>query len=751
MTTSRTVVRAAAILALWGSVGCSQDQEPDPEAEGRLSDIAAHLGAESDRVRKEAIGRLAALEASDRVQVLRKGLRLANDVAARECALRLRWDELDTWESQRVAGLLLETTSPDWSQLAPILASSDVPAILALPDEACIQALREVASLIRPEHFALARERGGEVAELALAIARDAGLRSDSNRAQLAAYEVGHAKPATSVAHAEDRAEPSGFPTVLGRYLRTGIGLGATPGALERWAMECSPVPADLPLLLALSRQDESVRREIAIRGMSQLRDQPSKRRLTELASEVLDDPTPLLAAGALALRGESEYLTVLRHHASAGAPLALAALLHAAPEQARRLVESQIYERDEATRRRCLRTLRDARQEAEEHRLEWDPGLFLGFATRGLQAGIDGVDLVHIALAMPVCQSRSVARAAISRLLKDSTRAWEIIDRTSWRVEADESLLFLERHAPRGLRRLLRAWANDRDLALREVARSALLTIGDPRHGDELVRWVSDHGVADGYGGNDLSAYVLLARSPHPATERFLKQAAEGDRETAALALGGLAAMYGIDDSAAMRFAWRLLPSEAQVDRGCDAASAPTAAEFEAIREIVLDQRPVDAVVQYLGRHTRQRVFLDVGLIRDARLARILRSLRDHREHRMYAWITGQLALMGDADARREIWSACVQGRRAWIDTLDVRTRTLNHDLQTIPFWVEQLDSNRQDFLNASVILASLYGMDLKFEPRLSRPPAELAREWWTKNRASLVWSRLADRFVRK
>jgi len=166
-----------------------------------------------------------------------------------------------------------------------------------------------------------------------------------------------------------------------------------------------------------------------------------------------------------------------------------------------------------------------------------------------------------------------------------------------------------------------------------------------------------------------------------------------------------------------------------------------------DACRKLLLEKKPAEAVLAQV-RAVPGVYLAGVGRVKDGRIRAWLEKLRRNRED--YASATGQLMLMGDADARRETWAVMTTGRYRWVDNADVEVMTLDYDFATIPFWISELESNCCRFVVVAQIFEDLFGIDLDdFRVTMRSTPSEIVAEFFERHRGHLVGSRMAGHFV--
>ncbi|MHC4079388.1 MAG: hypothetical protein ACYST0_13215, partial [Planctomycetota bacterium] len=350
-------------------------------------------------------------------------------------------------------------------------------------------------------------------------------------------------------------------------------------------------------------------------------------------------------------------------------------------------------------------------------------PEWFQHLATKVPDRDLPGLHLARVVMHVPGYRRTDLARRALQQQdLKKPT------DKSLWTGELEGFLAFLEVTAPDSLRALLHTWAASDNQELCNYARTLQLKIGDETAANDLI-------TAIGQQRLDERAPVWLAQIKSPKVESFLRRLAKAnDPESTCGRVHALAVHYGLPVSVGWERKLRKVDDEV----------------FEKVRQLVLDQKPVDALVHLLHSIDEADSFYlaNLGLVRDPRVTKYLEQVQGRRHLGLYAWATSQLGIQGQAKAREEFWQGCLIGRYRWIDNNNVRALTLNHDLLTIPFWLRELETNCCRRNSANQVFEDLFGLDL-LEHNKALPEVQQAREFWERNRDSLRWSRIKGHYV--
>ncbi len=344
-------------------------------------------------------------------------------------------------------------------------------------------------------------------------------------------------------------------------------------------------------------------------------------------------------------------------------------------------------------------------------------PGWFAGLEVPDRQ--LPGGFLAQVIMHVPGFRRVDLAKRAAAQTDLKQPRGSQ--------AELDDFLAFLEVVAKEHLRTLLATWATSSDRDLRKHARSLQLRIGDETAVNELVAVLEEQELCE-------KAPIWLARIPSPKVEAFLRRRVDTVQPKARPRyLHALAVHYGLPGSVG----WDRQLSEVSDD------------VFAKARRLVLEKKPIDALVCVLGSLAEsERRIKDLGLVRDPRVTKHLQSLQSRRHLGLYAWATSQLAIQGSSKAREEFWQGCLIGRYRWVDNSNPRALTLNYDLETIPFWISELETNCCRRNTASQIFRYLFGLDLYQDARVV-PEVVQAREFWERCRNNLRWSRIKGHYV--
>ena len=706
----------------------------EPAAE--LIEEASSLG---DPERKAAA--LAALDAgplAHKIDVLRAGLRLRDEVAARTCAARLTWEWIDNWECARCVDLLKADvlrpgSEASFDEFRSYLGTVDLPAFVdALPplpwNYDKVEMVGHLHRLLHEDSIDVVAKLAGhpdaEIADTAVAIWwQTIADRSDRRREDALFLGVRDGK---RPAHAPMPGLSSALVDELRSSYLADLSLGgpdAPPVKQEtgidnwtrRWCFDSTPGPQDEELLIEIADRCGTysvwAAGGVATVLLGRLRGQASDE---FLAADVVDDETSH-AWMALAMRGAPgavDHLAEWSAGEESDGHLVLAALMAADPVRARAVIEERVLGGDEDL---ALRTLSDLVEcvapgwSSEALAFDYRQMSWEGFEAKARAAPMSALRRAMVGFAVPGCRTRALAEMAC-RELDASFLTPELPD--------DVYVAFLETAAPESFRIALRRVAASDDEDARAAALGLLLEIGDPPSGAQLLELTEN----DPFGG----VAELLGRSPSPEVLAFLQERVREREhkppiEGLAVALG---APEGLD--------W---PSE-------DVPSL--------VREELLAGRWREAFHAVLAAAPDEE-HGDVGILRDDPQVRsYLERLRTRRDLGHYWYATGQLAAMGDAAARAEFWGAMTDGRYRITDKVAGFAKTLGGDLPaTMPFWLEQLRSNCCRVSTSP--WERLFGVETFTVPW--RTPYDSAKDIWEAGTgpggAGFVWSRICDRYV--
>jgi len=349
-------------------------------------------------------------------------------------------------------------------------------------------------------------------------------------------------------------------------------------------------------------------------------------------------------------------------------------------------------------------------------------PAWFEGLAMKLPDTELPGLHLARVVMYVPGFRRIDLAKLAVRQPdLKPPKHKAE------WSEELEDFLAFLEVCAPDHLRMLLATWATSDNKELRNHARELQLKIGDETSVNELIAVLERQELHE-------DASVWLAKIKSSKVEAFLRRRAmTKDSKTQSRYLHALAVHYGLPESVG----W-----ERRLDPADDAV-------FNKARQLVLDKKPIDALVHVLRSLEESESYVrDLGLVRDPRVTKYLEQVQSRRYLGRYVWATSQLGIQGNSKAREEFWNGCLIGRYRWIDNSNVRALTLNYDLETIPFWLTELETNCCRRNNASQVFEHLFGLDLYRDNQVF-PEVVPARAFWERYRNNLKWSRIKGHYV--
>lgn len=256
----------------------------------------------------------------------------------------------------------------------------------------------------------------------------------------------------------------------------------------------------------------------------------------------------------------------------------------------------------------------------------------------------------------------------------------------------------------------------------------------------DRATDWLACLGDADAAAAlidaPDFSdSLVRFAQTHSPAVRESLEHRVADSMKSGAadpFAVEALAVWHGLSEEASAVF-----------DRVNKGPPLPMAAA-----DAVLAGRPLDGLACVLSAEP-DIAHGYVGAVDDPRVRDYLARLRVRRDLGLYWYATAQLAVLGDAAARTEFWSAMQDGRYRVIDDRDLFERTLGWNIQaTMPWWIDELRSQCCRIVTGGGdILDRVLGIDCFQSPW--RTPYRRAKELWDSAGGNFVKSRIADRWV--
>ncbi len=733
---------------------------PAPPRDDRLrDDVGAWTPSDAQieralrlRDREDRETALADLDPDARIDTLRTGLRLRDDAAAIACAARLEYRDMDNWECARAVELLMPTflfeeSEAQFDEFRAYIGSVELPKFLETlpPLPWCFgttTVLGQMHRVMRGEHIPLyielARSSDPTLAGVAQSQFELLQIWNDTHRREAAVFYLG-LSPRAAVP------EPGGGidPLLVALLRKWYVDVPAESRAIElkkrvahwvlRWLRDASPAPSDEPFLIDLATAGRGNETPVGVAAtiLLGLVDGADSDAYLRRRNSAGDDNS---ARRALARRGDESALAEVESDARKR-PADLALLLECDPPRARRLIDRAVFGPDPklaADVFDALARIVDPAAYKDFHGFRWDRSAFDGIEKAALESDIDALRLAWIGAVVPGCRTRAVAEAAAAR----------IDDRFFPEDEPDEGpepplllrwepLVFMEVGAPEAFRQALRRVARETESEVsRGGALSTLLTIGDPEPSPELIEFAKtqfkDVTWTDGF--------VAVARNGGPEIKAWLeselRRAAEAS-EAQSTALAALATFHGLHPAVSEGGVWG------------DFAPA------DGVLEAMIDGRPVDALVLQLDAHPDEFMF-DVGLVDDPRIAAYLQTFRDRRSLDLYWHATGELAAMGDAEAREDFWGAMKDGRYRIMNDVWVSSRTLGFDLRaTVPFWIDELRSQCCRIVTGGEgdIFEDLFGIDCyatEFRTSYDRVLA-----LWNAANGDFVWSYIADHYV--
>jgi hypothetical protein len=691
----------------------------------------------------DAVAALEDATPAHRLDVLRAGLRLADDAAARACAARLTWQQIDRWECARCVDLLLDDvlkpgTEADFEEVRSYLGSVELSRYLhslpplpwkVVPDTAIGQVHRIAMGRHLPDYIELTRHPDADVANAAWDGISLLGRWNDEHREEVARREVENRGGSVPVATAP------GLPPALAAWLRSEY-IESAPEVVNantylvwnekiRWCWECTPGPRDAELLMALANRGHANWQTVAGVAyvlLGKLADPTTDAFLRAQAADGED-----AAIWALARRGDAAMIEKVVADARDQEDFALALLMEVDAKRARLLVEELLLGPDDGLANRTLDNLGEFAVPGaflEPSGYDWRRTSFAGFDRAAIDARIPALRLAWIGAVVPGCRTRELAATA-ARALKPGDLVQDE-DRWIWTSKFPPIAAFLDTAAPAeftdALRRIRAAGGDDAALAS-----EWLVDLGDPE-----ATAAEAAGPEPPFGFD----YEHLALSKAPEVRRLIedrvRQIIESGTNDRNGAVAALAMLHGLSEDAAGALWFD--------DEPCPRAAA----------EAVLAGRPVEGVAAVLAARPDDP-HGNVAALDDPRVRAYLVSLRERRDLGHYWYATGQLAVLGDADARAEFWGAMQEGRYRIIDSAEFFDRTLGWDLAaTMPFWIDEARSQCCRLVTGGGdILERVLGLDNGSFSSPWRTPYRRAKEIWDSAGGRFVRSRIAGHWV--
>lgn len=464
--------------------------------------------------------------------------------------------------------------------------------------------------------------------------------------------------------------------------------------------------PDDVPLLGKLAADGDSARAAFAIRGLESLSwdDDTALAALRAVAPRIDRDAD---LAARLRPRRADDARQPLRGRAPAPgerrAPPERAAILAALTERG-----PALWAILEECRKAHGVPGRWAAREAEP----WSVGLDEALVASRL----DWYEFGAAAVAIPGCRTRAAAEELVRRMPPGPGP----LELTNGRDDRSlDPLAFAESAARDALVRALaaRVAANPKS-----PDGELLALVAGPSEAETVVAWARVR-RAESWGR---TPWAALAEIPHPSVRAFLVAHVAGtavDSPSLREALEAIARMDGLPPTGP----WHWPGAER---------------EREAIRDLILAKRPVDAFAAILAAHP-DRVVLGEASVTDVRVRAHLDGLRTRRELDLHVAATVELAVHGgDPAARAELHAALAAGHADWLAKLRATLLPTDDVLAWMPLVLDLFERG-----NAPLREEARGSLDEWFgwEPATG---AE-ARLWWERHGGEFAWSRLAGRFV--
>jgi len=705
--------------------------------------------------------------ASLRILVCRAGLRLADEEAALACASRLKCDELDSWETERVVSLCLRDneyarpgTPVDFWTVLPMLGTKDLSRILAnfptCPNDwrtrCYLRSLRQSGSEHIPALAPLCSRPEPDVRRVTWRRMHEVAVNSDQHLDLVLRTSL--AMRGLSIPRGPRRAlRPDEWCPAL-RFIVFQVwpsAAGKIDPVERRAVLTHRPWPEDEAALRNLTARALAAdggsplgkRWDLLLRSLRHYRSPDTLSFLRRIANAGERATKQAWTAGQLALAalaGQGDAAARARLAAEAVTHVeALARWFEVEPRAAWARFERQLLggtvARSEAALSAWKYGLFDARHALL---LSWPERPFEGLAARAAASPARGLTLLGIANEIPGCVTRRLVATAVQRIRPGEIRAMAREDRGEDTIL--ERLAVAEVCAPEQLRARLRPWLEENDPVIRRIAHLVLLSIGDPASGRELAAWAAqDPEMPYSFGIDPL---VYLSRSPCPQVESFVQAGARR----------AFAAKDGDSDFFAYLAMLRGMPADTASEMGSEPRSEAKYAEF--CRRMLAGR--IDACFRS-WLDTTSGVPDDIWRVDRPEVRSFLRRLQNKRARAGYIAPTIMLACMGDDAARRETNAMLRSGRRDWMyeSTEHPALATLGFDLKRmVPLWIDELETGSDRRAGAHNLLDDLFddscGLHLgSFEDGWATR-ASIMRRWWRQHRgAKFVWSRLGRRCI--
>lgn len=289
----------------------------------------------------------------------------------------------------------------------------------------------------------------------------------------------------------------------------------------------------------------------------------------------------------------------------------------------------------------------------------------------------------------------------------------------------------------------MLRGFARATDEKDRGPALDLLLQLGDHEAGEALLQHWQKQEKPDPFllarcgSGNPLAGFL---------TDRLTKVAWAKDTPLGPDAWEALAAVgmvHDLPESVARTWAEQLAKASGDLAHRLHTM-------FPALRERVLAHDPADALAGSLAEFPAEDLwFPDLGLVKDERITELLRKVRASPGCHVQ-WAIGELALVGDAAAQRELDEVRMRHLYGWIDDATDAVPTMGRTLDYVPWLIGEIETICCRRNTVAEPLQHLTDFDAWAQPELGMQTQHArAAAWWKEVGGRLRWSRIARRFV--
>ncbi len=656
----------------------------------------------------------------DCVDVLRAGLRLPEGPAAITCAGALDASFLDDWEARRVVDLLMPIAigshpSVDFDdRFRFILGSVDVPSVFeALNNHKGTERvyLGKIHKIMRSKDVDLALGTSQFSNSMALRFALDL-FYSATGYDNLKRQSIAKAICRLLGLEISHRETAGGFNPALSTLLRSifiqpnlqhqkrlGDLVDTLPGWLLRWMSDSKPAVVNRQLLLDLANRFEAdgMRSEhaIVLLKFGGFTNEADVKMLSRLAMSNPFATTALLLRGVSGSRDSLERLALTD-------PAALALLAEYAPDRFLQIVSEALIADVRISQRQVAIFGKAMNDISRRFSIHWSHQTLSKVRhVLELNARINPVGALALGVTIPYCQSRTLARIALSKMNSATTDnerirfEEELGEKTGGlsRKTVRKIIAFLNEVEPLRFRKWLRACSKSKSNYLASYYTGILFQLGDTAAGGLLLEYAKrllDHSGTPQLPLRNAIPYdyeilSLLAKSRNSQVDAFLSRQS----------IFGAATLLGLSPSVS-----EFLEGNTPEDLQETVEKALTDRDANKALSLVLDTIDLREKLTYVN----------VDFSKDAHecVLKWLRKVQGRRELGMWAWATGQLSLCGCEKARRSVWNIIKDGRNFWLDEWPESVLTNGYDGKAMGFWIPELRSQCCRILTDSSCLFS-------------------------------------------